>query len=305
MVLTPGCSTTTQQRQAIGALCYDAGLAVEMRYGADVSYADAFAIADGLTGVFRFSNAINGANGGKEIGTGLISMINPNLDAELPVLLTLLGSSGHAVVADGYGYDLSAQTRTLYHHLNMGWAGTSDLWYNLPDVGNYNAVVACVYNIFTEGQGEIVSGRVTNAFGEPIAGVVVRARLRDTVYESTTNNRGIYALIGLPANSTFTVETREPGFVFSQRTVTTGLSRDWKATSGNQWGVDFVGTSTVDSDEDNDVDFVDFASLASETWSYADLVAFVAHWLTGATPPQAVQILSISDNSIAFPSPVE
>ncbi len=35
-------------------------------------------------------------------------MINPNLDAEHPVLLALMGSGGHAVVADGYGYDLSA-----------------------------------------------------------------------------------------------------------------------------------------------------------------------------------------------------
>ena len=37
---------------------------------------------------------------------------------------------GHAVVADGYGY----QHTTLYHHLNMGWNGFDDAWYNLPDV---------------------------------------------------------------------------------------------------------------------------------------------------------------------------
>lgn len=305
MVLSPGCSATAEQRQAIGALCYDAGLAVGMKYGASASYADAFAIADGLTEVFRFGNAVNGANGGKEIGTGLAGMINPNLDAELPVLLTLLGSGGHAIVADGYGYDLSAQTRTLYHHLNMGWAGTSDLWYNLPDVGNYNAVVACVYNIFTEGQGEIVSGRVTDAFDRPLADAVVRARLQNSTYEATTNSKGVYALARLPSNSTFTIDCRKAGFAFSQETVATGASRDWKPTSGNQWGVDFVGTSTVDSDADNDVDFVDFASLANEPWTYSGLAAFVAHWLAGATAPQAVQILSIPDNSIAFPSPIE
>lgn len=305
MVLSPGCSATTEQRQAIGALCYDAGLAVDMKYGASASYADAFAIPNALIEVFRFGNAVNGANGGKEIGTGLAGMINPNLDAEMPVLLTLLGSAGHAIVADGYGYDLSAQIRTSYHHLNMGWAGTSDLWYNLPDVGNYNAVVACVYNIFTEGKGEIISGRVTDAFDRPLAGVVVRARLQNSVYEAATNNKGIYALAGIPSNSTFTVDCRKSGFAFSQETVATGVSRDWKPTSGNQGGVDFVGTSTVDSDADDDVDFVDFASLASEPWTYSDLAAFVAHWLTGATAPQAVQILSISDNSIAFPSPIE
>ncbi len=305
MVLSPGCSTTPEQRQAIGALCYDAGLAVGMEYGASASYADAFAIPDGLTEVFRFTNAVNGANGGKEIGTGLVGMINPNLDAELPVLLTLLGNGGHAIVADGYGYDLSAQTRTLYHHLNMGWAGTSDLWYNLPDAGNYNAVVACVYNIFTEGQGEIISGRVTDASGQPLGGATVRAKSHDSMYEATTSDKGIYALVRLPSDSPFAIEVGKPGFAFPQQAVATGLSRDWKASSGNLWGVDFVGISTVDSDEDNDVDFTDFAFLASEPWSYPDLAALVANWLTGVTPPQSIQILSISDNRIAFPSPIE
>ncbi|MGE5295205.1 MAG: C10 family peptidase [Solirubrobacterales bacterium] len=305
MVLSPGCGTTAKQRQAIGALCYDAGLAVRMDYAASASYADAFAVADGLMETFRFRNAVNGANSGKEIGTGLVGMINPNLDAELPVLLTITGNSGHAIVADGYGYDLSTKVRTLYHHLNMGWAGASDLWYNLPDVGSYDTVVACVYNIFPEGQGEIVSGRVVDASDRPLADVAIRATLQTAVYEATTNDRGIYALVELPANSTFTIGVSKPGFTFSSRTVATGQSRDWKAMSGNQWGVDFVGASTLDSDADDDVDFADFAFLANESWSYSDLAAFAANWLAGVASQQDVQILSTSHNSIAFPSRID
>ena len=79
-----------------------------MEYGSKGSFADAYVIAEKLKTVFKFSNAVNGANNGKDIGAGLAGMINPNLDAEHPVLLALMGSGGHAVVADGYGYDLSA-----------------------------------------------------------------------------------------------------------------------------------------------------------------------------------------------------
>ena len=40
------------------------------------------------------------------IGAGLAGMINPNLDAGFPVILGITGpDGGHAVVADGYGYD--------------------------------------------------------------------------------------------------------------------------------------------------------------------------------------------------------
>jgi hypothetical protein len=288
MVASPTCGMTTKQRQAIGALCYDAGVTVRMEYGASASYADAFAIAGGLKTGFQFANAINGANGGKNIGAGLNGMINPNLDAELPVLLAITGNGGHAIVADGYGYDLAAKARTLYHHLNMGWAGTGDIWYNLPDAGKYNAVVACVYNIFTEGKGEIVSGRVTDAFDRPIAGAAVRTKLQTTTYQTTTNDKGIYALAKLPSAATYTIEVRKPGLAFATRTIATDTSRDWKSTSGNHWGVDFAGTPIADSDEDNDVDFVDFAILAGKPWSYADLTTFVTSWLTGVPPAQSV-----------------
>jgi len=293
MVLSPSCSTTAKQRQAIGTLCYDAGAAVRMEYGASASFADAFAMAGGLKTAFRFSNAINGASNGKDIGAGLAGMINPNLDAELPVLLAIVGSSGHAVVADGYGYDLAAKTRTLYHHLNMGWAGVEDMWYNLPDAGKYNSVVACIYNIFPEGKGEIISGRVMDTSGRPVAGAVVRAKFQAAVYEATTNTKGIYALARVPSAATFTVEVHKPGLAFARRTTATDTSRDWKAVAGNQWGVDFVGATIADSDGDSDVDFTDFALLAGRPWSYSSLAAFVTDWLTGVTaapgtPPELI-----------------
>ena len=89
-----------------------------------------------------------------------------------------MGNSGHAVLVDGYGYDQSTRIKTLYHHLNMGWAGYNDLWYNLPEIGDYDTVPACIYNVFPTGTGEIISGRVTDATGWPILGVTVKTTLQ-------------------------------------------------------------------------------------------------------------------------------
>ena len=46
----------------------------------------------------------------------------------MPVLLGVIGTGGHGVVVDGYGYNFG----TMYHHLNIGASGLFDVWYNLP-----------------------------------------------------------------------------------------------------------------------------------------------------------------------------
>ena len=67
-------------------------------------------------------------------------MVNPNLDAGYPVLFGITGAGGHAIVCDGYGYNPS----TMYHHLNMGWSGNDDAWYNLPTI---DTAMALIYTI--------------------------------------------------------------------------------------------------------------------------------------------------------------
>ncbi len=245
MVLAPDCSSTAPQREAIGALCYDAGVAVRTSYAPEGSGADAFLIATTLKSVFGFRNGISGANGGKNVGPGLAGMVNPNLDAQFPVILGILGQTGHAVVVDGYGYDLATRTKPLYHHLNMGWAGRSDVWYNLPDIGNYDTVPVCVYNLFPAGTGEIVSGRVLDAAGQPIAETAVRATLGVRHYDAVTNDKGIYALTGLPAASTLILQAGKPGYTFTKLTVATGTSEDRHATAGNLWGINIISTRTT------------------------------------------------------------
>ena len=244
MVLTPSAGTTLAQCQAIGALCHDAGVAVNMNYAAGASGTDTMKAADSLKDTFGYSNAVKGYNSANNIGPGLNAMVNPNLDAGYPVLLGISGPpGGHAIVCDGYGYD----TGTLYHHCNMGWAGSQNAWYNLPtiDAGSmtFTSTYKCVYNVYVTGTGEIISGRVTDAGGAPIAGATVLAlRTGGGSFSATSNARGVYALPKVPASSTYTVSCTASGYTFSNCGVNTGVSTDYDPVSGNVWGVNFTGT---------------------------------------------------------------
>lgn len=244
MVLQPNSAITLAQRQAIGALCYDVGVASMMCYESDGSGASMFYATDAMKNVFGYTNAVKGYNNGQTITTGLPAMMNTNLDAGYPVILGIVtsNSSGHAVVADGYGYDSS----TLYHHINLGWGGYCDAWYNLPTIqaGGYtfNTLSTCIYNIYASGSGEIVSGRVFDPSGNPISGATVTAIRNGTTYgTATTNSKGIYALAKLPSARNYTVSAQSDDYTFTSRTVSVGMSMDRNSVSGNQWGIDFTG----------------------------------------------------------------
>jgi hypothetical protein len=247
MVLVPTASITASQRQAIGALLYDAGVSVNMDYedlafgGSSANTLDA---ANSLVNTFSYGNAIRGFNANADIGAPLITMLNPNLDADRPALIGIhdsVSGSGHAVVCDGYGYD----TGTLYHHLNMGWSGTDNAWYNLPTIDapsmGFDVVTKCVYNVFETGTGEIISGRATCGTS-PVSGVHISAVAGVTTYTTTTNSKGIYALT-VPSATAYTVTASKAGYVCTAvlaMPVSTGTSTDDTTTCGNFWGCDFT-----------------------------------------------------------------
>jgi hypothetical protein len=246
MPLQPDSSITLTERQAIGALCYHAAESVNTTYGpppggSSASPSDA---KQALQDTFYYSNSIYGWNNNNNIGVWLNWMINPNLDADYPVILSVgRPGGGHALVCDGYGYNFS----TLYHHLNMGWSGTDNAWYNLPFIDatfTYNSVDGCIYNIFTSGSGEIISGRVVDMGGSGISGVSITATGGGT-YHTTTNAQGIYALVNVPSNTSFTVSASKPPHAFTNQNTSTGLSSDWSSTSGNAWGVNFTSQSAT------------------------------------------------------------
>ena len=247
MPLVPANGVTTAQCQAIGALCYDAGVSVNMQYTSDSSATDPTEIAPSLCGVFSYSNAVCGGDG-DNIGSGLIGMLNPSLDAGFPCMLSIFASegTGHEIIADGYGYDSS----TLYHHLNLGWGGSDNAWYNLPDfdAGGYDwqTVGYCIYNIYPNSSGEIISGRITDSTGAALSGATVTAACAGGgLYTATTNANGIYAFANVPSASSYTLTVTLSGYTFSPQVVSTGTSADYNLVSGDVWGANFSPTAAA------------------------------------------------------------
>jgi hypothetical protein len=251
MPLVPPANPTTTQCQAIGSLVADAGATVSMAYSFAGSSSVLMDAKTALTGTFHFSSAIKGYHNLTNIGPGLVSMINPNLDARYPVLLGMEGTNGgHGVVADGYGYSAS----TLYHHLNLGWSGTSSAWYSLPFVDaspyTFNVIDSCVFNAYTNGTGEIISGRVLDQIGRPVVNASVTAtRTGGGTYTTTTDTQGIYALARIPSASSYPITITKANYSPASTNLTTGTSSDMTATSGNRWGTDLrmkMATTVID-----------------------------------------------------------
>jgi hypothetical protein len=236
---------TDTQRQAIGTLLADVGVSSDAEYTASGTGVR-FSHEPPLRGVFHFANAIQclyAWSGRSQVPMdALLSMVNPNLDAGYPVYLGIAksgASSGHAVVCDGYGYNLA----TLYHHINLGWGGSYDAWYALPDMSTagFDMVDNCIFNIFPTGTGEIISGRVTDATGVPVSGATVIATCSDgSAYTNFTSNFGIYAFASVPSAYSYSVFATLDGHFSSTNSCSTGTSVDsfYSVACGNVWAAD-------------------------------------------------------------------
>jgi len=242
MPLKPDSSTPDAQRQTIGDLCFDAAEAADTTYGAGGSSASLMDADTAFKATFQYSNSI--LSNFPTLGSSLNNMINTNLDGSKPVILGVSGSGGgHGLICDGYGYN----SGTLYHHLNLGWDGLSNAWYNLPTIDAYysfDTIDNCVYNVFKTGTGEIISGRVTDISGNPVPEATVTATGGGT-YQATTNSRGVYALVNLPSNRTYTLTAVKSPYTFTSRNASTSKSNDYFSTSGNVWGINFASQTAA------------------------------------------------------------
>ncbi|MBQ9432152.1 MAG: C10 family peptidase [Kiritimatiellae bacterium] len=190
-------SLTTIQKRAVGRLCYDFGVATYMEWDRNGSGTAGTLLGDAFRDVFGYASAIAYFHDNNSVMPGDLveKTILANLDAKCPVAVSLYG---HVAVADGYGY----ASGTLYTHLNLGWGGAGNAWYNLPEVEvdefgvSYSSSVlgAVVYNIFPTATGELLTGRVFDGDGEPVEGAEVTAFGNASSASGTTDERGIYAL---------------------------------------------------------------------------------------------------------------
>ncbi len=216
MPYVPDAYTTTTQRKAIGKLTYDVGVAVGADYSKDSTDGDPYGFIAlckdwgyAHAKMYDLYNVASYTDDDSDddyyyygfTGVQLKSVLVPNLNARLPVGVSISGWDGaHATVADGYGY-LDGQFSV---HLNMGWDGTCDAWYVLPDDivtpwYYFTDVIRLWGNIYPHGpeRGGIASGRVLSAStSKPAAGIVVTARnSAGKVLRATTDAKGVYAFI--------------------------------------------------------------------------------------------------------------
>ena len=119
-----------------------------------------------------------------------------SLDAGMPVVLGFVNTDGvtHQAVVDGYGFNGGSD---VYCHLNCGWAGTDDRWYNImaeevTDQFHFTSLMDIAYNIHPLEKGDVISGRVLDASGAPVPDVKVSlsgAASGDTL----SNDKGIFS----------------------------------------------------------------------------------------------------------------
>ena len=191
--LNPSTYDSSTYKAALGKLTRDVGLSCYMRYASGSSGAPGGVIGHRFVDTFGYANAkiINGWDENAFLAS---------IDAGLPCAVNVSGSSGgHAIVADGYGYDSSG---TLYVHFNMGWGSTgSDKWYTPPNIDKFTSVGGSVYNIYPPSKGApdltIVSGRVLSN-GSTVGNVTVTAVNRETgkTYTATSSNGGSISFNG-------------------------------------------------------------------------------------------------------------
>jgi sulfatase modifying factor 1 len=139
-------SSPEVQKQAVGQLIYHCGVLLQSDYEADSTAASTSLF---LTSAFRehlkytCDDRISKID---YISTEWYSMISTDVDNNQPIYYSMYpadGSTGHAVVCDGYrnGNEI---------HLNMGWSGARDAWYNIDSVsanGHTWTIHNAVFNI--------------------------------------------------------------------------------------------------------------------------------------------------------------
>lgn len=262
--------------EAIGHLTYDVGVALLSSYSASATSALPYDVP-GAFDHFKYSNSrcfwyfdelanesSNSEDGTVESNQGLHNAANrrnviyTNLDNHRPVLLAIYGYDvmdnwvGHAVVGDGYGMVSMDEGSVEYVHINMGWSGSDDAWYNIPEINAmetgatgdadgtlFTVMAGAIYNIFENGEGEIVSGRVLGEDGKPAA----KATVFCGDVSAETDDSGIYSLV-LPSRSICKIEAVSKDSRYTGSTsVNVGASStsaggSVSTTVGNRWGVD-------------------------------------------------------------------
>lgn len=130
---------------AKAALSFACGVLVQMDYSSSGSFAFPEAAQQALAGRCGFKNAkLQRSEGIAAFNT---SNIISSLQKSAPCMLSVNSEAqGHEIICDGY------DPEGPLFHLNFGWNGVSDGWYDIPKgmPGGYSVVDSVIYDIYLD-----------------------------------------------------------------------------------------------------------------------------------------------------------
>ena len=137
--------TTNDQKNAAGELAYHCAVSVDMDFEEDGSTSSTSDVPFALHTYFRYTGHYETPGG----YASFYSRMQTNMENSRVDIIALSDGStyGHTVDVDGY------DANNGYFHLNMGWLGSSDAWYNIQgsfNAGGYTSVTGAVLDMFPE-----------------------------------------------------------------------------------------------------------------------------------------------------------
>ncbi len=136
--------TTLAQREQLGKLAFNAAVSINMDFEYNGSTSNINRIPMAANKYFRYTSE----HIYKSSNSNFWERVRDNIKDNYPVQFAIYTSSGggHAVVGDGF----KVVSSTNYYHLNMGWWGSSNGWYEIEDgfnAGGYSNITAAVVDM--------------------------------------------------------------------------------------------------------------------------------------------------------------
>ena len=218
-----GTTLTEAQRELLGRVTYDVGVLLGMKWAPGASSAFTPALAEVFATYFNLPATRYATNiMAEEYGP----LIYAPILCGRPVILSIQGSEGHAVVAVGYAETTQG---VAYTRIFMGYGGSQDGWYALPKIATTYSVVKGAVTMIGGAEDPVIPvyGRVTSAAGAP-AGFVEVSLLGHTV---ATSPFGTFAFLlrpsKVPMGQTLTLTVGGHNYPITTTNVWTGEAEDY------------------------------------------------------------------------------
>ncbi len=130
-------NTTKQEKEALGLLVYHAAIALDMDFEYTGSTSNVNRIPATGKNYFRFNAKYASAS-----SPIFWKTVDSCIVHKIPVVFAISATNGagHSIICDGVRFDNGNST---FHHLNMGWWGSSNGWYRVKssfNAGGYSKI---------------------------------------------------------------------------------------------------------------------------------------------------------------------